>query len=302
MSRHHPNVSWQSADGTWSSGFHPAVSFPEDPDDDWGVEFDHDAFEWVTTGHPDASSAHRRWPGPNPGSSDEYSYDATDERSVRTALDFDCMAAELEEAEAARDRRYAGNYTSYTGPSKANQPEVMRSRLQKLDSKIRVLDSNQLGYKLDGYANDNTRPVAEAVAQRADLLAKMQKAGLITPESEQARSDEDARARLKDLQKLNEAFDSRARGTSRYGSRIGITPTQRLAKERLATELEQQGALVAEIDARAARAAKPTKAAPRKTAGQQGRTGAGVPAGGQFAVKEHQPADLSEIDLTDPWG
>lgn len=75
MSWYHPNVVWQTADGTWSIGFHTATGFYTEPDDgefdpEWDAEYDFDSFEWASTGHSTKEDAIRAWHGANPGTTD----------------------------------------------------------------------------------------------------------------------------------------------------------------------------------------------------------------------------------------
>lgn len=104
MSRHHENVIWQSADGTWSRGFFERTSgfISRDGDDEWDVEYDYDHFQWVSAGHPTAADAAAAWDGPNPGGSTEYTY--TDQ-TAEEIDQFDDMAAVLcEDTVGDRDR------------------------------------------------------------------------------------------------------------------------------------------------------------------------------------------------------
>lgn len=73
MSRIHDNVTWQDATGKWAVGF-----FLELPswgnDEDERSEFDHDKFEFASTGHATPISAMAAWDGANPGGTWEIYY------------------------------------------------------------------------------------------------------------------------------------------------------------------------------------------------------------------------------------
>jgi hypothetical protein len=62
MSLYHANITWQSPDGTWSTGFSALIT----PDGDgpwdqweheWDAEYGYGTFEAVYTGHPDEDAA-----------------------------------------------------------------------------------------------------------------------------------------------------------------------------------------------------------------------------------------------------
>lgn len=136
------NVVWQSADGTWSIGFHPMEGcngecYDEDGGDEtheWCREADESRFDWVSVGHPTQDAAIRSWHGANPGTHDVYAYTpgydpashVDDTRSW--AADFDDMAARLYESEQDRLAQQRGGrggfglgfggYRSYNGPPK----------------------------------------------------------------------------------------------------------------------------------------------------------------------------------------
>lgn len=124
MSKNHDNVTWQSADGTWSIGFY-AEDYLDcggneeecgDETHEWCRQFDHDRFQFVSCGHASENDAHRAWPGVNPGSSTSmhpYTELSAAGRSEIDALDdmaaqtFDRYAAEEAERHRTGERYYA---------------------------------------------------------------------------------------------------------------------------------------------------------------------------------------------------
>lgn len=94
MSFNRENVTWQSANGTWSRGFFRVIDTGDwgsvDYDPEWDVDYDMSHFDWVSTGHPDEWSAHESWDGANPGGGQSLPYDPAD--SAATSR-FDEMAA-----------------------------------------------------------------------------------------------------------------------------------------------------------------------------------------------------------------
>lgn len=96
MSCNRENVTWQSADGTWSVGFYEFYSVDthkEDWDYEWDVEYGSD-FHWVSTGHRTEDQARDSWSGANPGGTMIY------EHTPANAADcarFDQMACDCRE-------------------------------------------------------------------------------------------------------------------------------------------------------------------------------------------------------------
>ncbi|WP_030277103.1 hypothetical protein [Streptomyces sp. NRRL B-24484] len=57
MSLHRENVTWESADGTWTIGFYDFVETGgDDRDEEWDVEY-LNTFGWVSAGHPTSEAA-----------------------------------------------------------------------------------------------------------------------------------------------------------------------------------------------------------------------------------------------------
>jgi hypothetical protein len=51
MSFNRENVTWQSADGTWSTAFYVVAWVDPDGDEEWDVEYDYSCFEtWPVAG------------------------------------------------------------------------------------------------------------------------------------------------------------------------------------------------------------------------------------------------------------
>jgi hypothetical protein len=95
MSCNRENVTWQSEDGTWSRGFfdfYDVGSDDENWDYEWGVEYSHDEFCWVTTGHPTREDAEDVWQGANPGGRSGVPYSA---ENAEQCARYDKMAAAL---------------------------------------------------------------------------------------------------------------------------------------------------------------------------------------------------------------
>jgi hypothetical protein len=93
MSFNRENVIWESEDGSWNRGFFYVRWTGDDPE--WDVEYDFDAFEWVSTGHPDERAAHASWQGANPGGGYVVSYEGNEDECAQ----YDEMAQECGESE-----------------------------------------------------------------------------------------------------------------------------------------------------------------------------------------------------------
>jgi hypothetical protein len=65
VSFHRENITWQSQNGAWNFAFYDGFVTGDDPE--WDVEYDFNAFSWVTTGWPSQKAAQRAWKGANPG-------------------------------------------------------------------------------------------------------------------------------------------------------------------------------------------------------------------------------------------
>lgn len=300
MSRWHANDTWQSADGTWSTGFYEAESFPEDPDDEWGVEFDRSTFQWVSGGHATPEQSWE-WPGPNPGSHDITKYNADDPDSVRRCTNFDVIAAELEDSEQERRSKpgmssdWMDRYSTFTGPSKANQRPVMQARLNKLDKKLRGLDREQAIYQLQGYANDNSRDRAEVALQRDQLRSRAIRAGLDEDTDRQCRDDIDNQERLTTLREIaakEPHFRSDGRGTP-----TSVTEARTKLAADLAAAEKAEAARVKAANKTAVGAklyAKRTMAAIEAPSAStnSSRVSRGVPTGGQFAARQRAESDV----------
>ncbi len=64
MSLNRENVSWQSANGTWSIGFFEfryVNRDSEDFDHEWDVEYDYTEFNWASSGHISAEAAYEAY-------------------------------------------------------------------------------------------------------------------------------------------------------------------------------------------------------------------------------------------------
>lgn len=59
------NTLWESTDGTWNLGFFKAfvTGSGENFDPNWDIEYDHDLFSWVSTGHTTPEEAQASWTG-----------------------------------------------------------------------------------------------------------------------------------------------------------------------------------------------------------------------------------------------
>lgn len=69
MSLNRKNITWQSANGTWSLGFYAYHHVNQDSDDfdpEWDVDYE-DEFNWVSTGHATSEAADDSRRDPNPG-------------------------------------------------------------------------------------------------------------------------------------------------------------------------------------------------------------------------------------------
>ena len=58
MSFNRENVTWQSADGTWSTAFYVVAWVDEDGDEEWDVEYDYSSFQtWNFAGRASTADA-----------------------------------------------------------------------------------------------------------------------------------------------------------------------------------------------------------------------------------------------------
>ncbi|MEJ7648194.1 MAG: hypothetical protein WKF57_03940 [Nakamurella sp.] len=289
MSRYHRNDTWQSADGTWSAGFYEVAHYPDDPDDEWAVEFSDD-FQWVSGGHPSDESAYHAWPGANPGSGDVYEHSPENEAQIML---LEMRAAELEEREAKvrRDRFYQSDYS---GPSRMHDPVILKARAETAGRMVASLTRDRFSYRLDGYAN--TVDLDTTVATRDDLTKRALAAG--------ATDIDDGSAEM--LRLLTKLRDDRAgrvldRWTP-YERRRVVQGTLAELNVEIAQVQRRVTAQQAARDKAAKKAAaaqkteQKTAAAPTSTgsaASGAGRVGAGVPTGGQFAARTHPEADVA---------
>ncbi|MDQ2737920.1 MAG: hypothetical protein M3Y35_04695 [Actinomycetota bacterium] len=300
MSRYHENIAWQSVDGTWSRGFYRVAYYPEDPDDEWGVEFS-DEFQWVSSGHRNQHDALRAWGGANPGYTDILNYER---ETAAAVLDLDVKAAELEDRDRANPSRLrylsGAAVRDYNGPSKANNPVVLKARAEKAGRDLAELKCNRLAYRLRGYSNDVTGQIADTTNKLADLTARATAAGATG-------IDDGSPALLDGLRQVKTHADDDARRESRY-SGYGYSPIPQSkidARQDLERDLAKAEKAVAAAG-KAARKSATKKAAHKKavsrmsttskTAGAgAGRVAAGVPSGGQFAARGRAEA---QVDLT----
>lgn len=284
MSRYHANVIWQSSDGTWNRAFYEVSYRPDDPDDEWGVEFDHDTMWWASCGHATEAAAAASWDGANPGSHDNVPYSDEHDRKM-ACLRLDALAGELEVRESRRpNNRY--NPGMFHGASRINR-EVGMEMLRRSDKRVRDLDRQQHQYRLDGYANDNTRAAADEIAYRSEVKARLLRDGLVTDADLEGLGRVDALDRRNDLERLKRDYDERraasaARGRYSWGQGDPYQrPERREAYEKLCADIASNEAFLKAaglVDGDAGSAHTP---------GTQPRVQRGVPAGGQFATKQH---------------
>ncbi|MEU3559634.1 hypothetical protein [Kitasatospora sp. NPDC006786] len=108
MSLHRENVTWQREDGSWSIGFYKVTEpweYGGDPDDcEWGVEYDYNAFWYLSTGHPTSEAAEDEYTKtePNPGGTTIVRWERPEDREEIARLD--AIAAEHPARLAAEDR------------------------------------------------------------------------------------------------------------------------------------------------------------------------------------------------------
>lgn len=169
MSFHHENVIWQSPDGTWSRGFFTRLSWDSgDPDYDpeWDDSFDHNEFQFVSTGHPSEESAHQSWGGSNPGGHTVYAY------CVETADEieqFEDLAAKKYESEASQPNSlgiisFGKPTTGYHGPPK---PRSLQAVKRERDALVETWASDHVG---GYYTSIGVEELREALDQRIDRM------------------------------------------------------------------------------------------------------------------------------------
>lgn len=102
MSCNRENVTWQSADGTWSIGFfefdYTGDFSDDDFDEEWDVEYRHDRFWFLSQGNrtPDAAyEAYTRY-NANPGGTTEVCWRGNEEECRR----YDAMAEDAKARKA----------------------------------------------------------------------------------------------------------------------------------------------------------------------------------------------------------
>lgn len=273
MSRHHENVTWQSADGTWSRGFNVAVSFPDDPDDEWGVEFGED-FQWVSCGHPDEDSAWAAWRGGNPGGGNVTNYSP---ETAQECMDLDCRAAELQDQTQGQN---LWPTEGYHGPSKANDPVILAARTARAGAELAKTRCDQLDYRLQGYSNYVSDKIRQLTAAHADLARRARAAG--------AKKVDDGQAALASgLRRVRDQDDARAARRSQsswgYRDRSASRDAARLELEELLEQTERA------LEARSRPRANPA----RKAGAGADRQPRGVPTGGQFASRIHPESDVT---------
>lgn len=103
MSVNRENVTWQSKDGKWNRGFFDFYNVNEsDPDWDyeWDVEYDFNAFNWVSTGHATEEAADRSWRGANPGGGESAPYNRA---NAKECARYDHMARRFLDPEFAKE-------------------------------------------------------------------------------------------------------------------------------------------------------------------------------------------------------
>lgn len=109
MSKNRENVTWESADGTWSIGFfsYTFLGSYSDPnfDDEWNVEYDFSRFNWVSTGHRTEQEATDAWDGANPGGSSICEYCRDGSFTNEWNDHYDALAKALKATPANQRRR-----------------------------------------------------------------------------------------------------------------------------------------------------------------------------------------------------
>ena len=157
MSVSRDNVVWQSADGTWSRGFYAEDRWYPDDDGEPEVEFRHDEFDWVSTGHPTEDAAADSWHGANPGGRDTVPFPKTDEERAH-------WSDEVERLDDLAAQLWASPYRAYSchGAPKSRVPRYLAREIAKATSDA-AYD------RIEGYANQPTDVSTLASELRARL-------------------------------------------------------------------------------------------------------------------------------------
>lgn len=127
MSRNHENVVWQDEAGRWSVGFYKRIpasnSYSDTYDSEWDDDFDFSTFEFASIGHLSQASAFAAWRGPNPGSSNVYTWSKANAKTIAELADM---------AKACNDPAYAAERQSKIENAKARKfRNELRDRLRE---------------------------------------------------------------------------------------------------------------------------------------------------------------------------
>lgn len=301
MSFHRENIVWQSADGTWSRGFyecHESGGYEDDDfDPEWDVEYDYDALEQVSCGHPSEDAALQSWRGANPGGATVLPYGSG---SAAEVAQLDDLAARLEDAQREREASGQRSIFLYSqdrpfhdvrGASKSDDPASLRRRLAAADTQYADAVAEQHSLRMQGYGNDMTREITGLDVKRAGLLNRLVDGGHLDAAAQREH-------RITDLSNqvaaLNRGLDSHGSANRPRLSGFALGPESRETRVNRAACVAARDATAAELEqlrhppTRTRSQKKAPTAAPSSA---PGRVAGGVPSGGQFAAKRHgEPA------------
>lgn len=253
MSVPHDNVVWQSADGTWNRGFYLADRWYPDDGGEPEVEFRHDEFEWVSTGHRTEQAAADSWRGANPGSRDTVPQPTTGEERAYWGDEverLDDLAAKLW---ADPSRRYMCH-----GTPKRRVPRFLARDIAKATADAAY-------YRLSGYAN---RPT-DVSAETAELRARSRE---LTADERAAVAEELAKG-VDRIEKSRQPGEPLWRADSRRSDTVKEAEALRESLRALTVEVTASTAPPAAGSSRA-------KTTPKSTAGS-------------FAPKRHSAPDMT---------
>ncbi|GAA4925054.1 hypothetical protein [Nesterenkonia rhizosphaerae] len=232
MSFHHENVIWQSPDMTWNLGFYeriPGNTTDPDYDAEWDDDFDHNAFQFVSTGHPTSEAARRSWKGSNPGSSWEVPYCDAKADEIERLEDLTAKKCEAEKGRKPDGTIYLGGRTvGYQGPPKSR---TLKSVKRERDAAVEAWASDHVRGYIQNLHNIDTRTALDARIEK--MLPQATDADRDAYEAEDAAH----RQRLlklvesAELDRVKQAQHNRRFGFSRsVGERMG---RQRRAEEEI---------------------------------------------------------------------